>query len=63
MDCKHEERFLMGDAHGIVCRNCGKRFAHRPDAQVEAKAEKVDEEKLVKKAPARKPAAKKGAKA
>lgn len=59
MDCKHEERFLMGDAHGIVCRNCGKRFAHRPDAQVEAKAEKVD---AAPKKPARKPAAKKGAK-
>ena len=57
MDCKHEERFLMGDAHGIVCRNCGKRFAHRPDAQVEA--EKVD---VAPKKPARKPAAKKGAK-
>ena len=58
MDCKHEERFLMGDAHGIVCRNCGKRFAHRPDAPV-VEVKKAEE---APKKPARKPAAKKGAK-
>ena len=57
--CNHELKHLMGVAGGVVCRNCGQHFDHIPKQN---KAEVV-EEKPVKKAPARKPAAKKGAKA
>ena len=62
--CNHELQDLMGVAGGVICRKCGMRFDHIPKQNEATKAEvKADEEKPVKKTPARKPAAKKGAKA
>ena len=60
--CDHKLEYLMGVAGGVICRNCGQHFDHIPKQNEAPKAE-VAEEKPVKKAPARKPAAKKGAKA
>ena len=60
--CNHELQDLMGVAGGVICRKCGMRFDHIPK-QDNAPVVKADEVKPVKKAPARKPAAKKGAKA
>lgn len=57
--CNHELKYLMGVAGGVVCRNCGQHFDHIPKQD----AAPVAEDKPVKKAPAKKPAAKKGAKA
>ena len=58
--CNHELENLMGVAGGVICRKCGMRFDHIPK-QDNAPVAKADEEKP-KKAPAKKPAAKKGAK-
>ena len=61
--CDHKLEYLMGVAGGVVCRNCGQRFDPIPKQNEAPKAEvKADEEKQVTKAPAKKPAAKKGAK-
>lgn len=64
--CKHELKDLVGVAGGVICRKCGAKFDHIPK-QEPAKVEKpVKEapkaEEKPKKAPARKAAAKKGAK-
>ena len=59
--CNHELKDLMGVAGGVICRKCGQRFDHIPK-QDNAPAAKADDAKPVKKAPAKKPAARKGAK-
>ena len=45
MDCKHEINFLIGDKEGILCQNCGKRFADYADILKEQKPTKAKKEK------------------
>ena len=59
--CNHELQDLMGVAGGVICRKCGMRFDHIPK-QDNAPAGEAADAKPVKKAPAKKPAARKGAK-
>lgn len=65
--CNHELKYLVGVAGGVMCKNCGQYFNHIPKQEKAPEApvavEEKAEEKPVKKAPARKTAAKKGAKA
>lgn len=61
--CKHETEYLVGVAGGVICRKCGQRFDHIPKQEKAEKAPEVKAEEKPKKAPAKKPVARKGAKA